>query len=144
MKDTVNPMDVMIGARIRVRRMQLGISQTELGEHLKVSFQQIQKYERGLNRVAASRITSIATFLKVPSTYFFSGEVSGEGGVPVLDDSLIALMGEQTKEAQRLLMAFAQIKGAKNRMKVVAIVEAVAAGFVEASASGSCADGGVQ
>ena len=76
----------------------------------------------------------------MPNTYFFSGEVAGEAKVPILSERSVALMGEQDKEAQRLLMAFSRITDSKNRMKVVAIVEAVAAAFAEASGSSSCVE----
>ena len=139
MKATIDPLDRMIGARIRMRRAQLGLTQTQLGEHLKVSFQQVQKYEKGINRVAASRIAAIAVFLKVSNTYFFSGEVAGnDEGPPAVDERFVALMEHQDREARRLLIVFSQIKGAKNRRKVVAIVEAVAAAFAEASDTKAC------
>lgn len=66
-----NPVDVHVGARVRIRRTLLGLSQGELGERLGLTFQQIQKYERGLNRISASRIFDIAHVLGVPVPFFF-------------------------------------------------------------------------
>ena len=65
------PVDRLVGARMRLRRQSLGMSQTELGEKIGVTFQQIQKYELGSNRVGASRLASVATALGVPVTFFF-------------------------------------------------------------------------
>ena len=66
-----HPIDVMVGKRIRLRRVQLGLSQTELGQKLGVTFQQIQKYENGANRVSCSRLYETSVALDVPIAYFF-------------------------------------------------------------------------
>ncbi len=66
-----SPVDVHVGARLRVRRTLLGMSQTTLGEAIGVSFQQMQKYERGTNRISASRLYDLARLLDVPVEYFF-------------------------------------------------------------------------
>ena len=66
-----NAVDKMVGARIRQRRIELGMTQTELAEQISVRFQQVQKYENGLNRVAASRLWNIAEALRTPVSYFF-------------------------------------------------------------------------
>ncbi len=66
-----NPVDVHVGARLRVRRTLLGMNQTKLGEAIGVSFQQMQKYERGTNRISASRLYDLARLLDVPVEYFF-------------------------------------------------------------------------
>src|SRR5215468_3294646 len=68
-----NPVDVEVGRRIRLQRMSAGMSQTELGEKVGVTFQQIQKYEKGKNRVGAGRLTQIAAVLHVPIGVFFDG-----------------------------------------------------------------------
>src|SRR3954453_23874231 len=67
------PIDRHVGARIRHKRMMLGVSQEALGDALGVTFQQVQKYEKGMNRVGASRLQAIANFLEVPVSYFFDG-----------------------------------------------------------------------
>ena len=66
-----HPIDVMVGKRIRLRRVQLGLSQTELGQKLGVTFQQIQKYENGTNRVSCSRLYETSVALEVPIAFFF-------------------------------------------------------------------------
>ena len=74
-KKVPNPADVHVGARIRMRRMILGISQEKLGTALGVTFQQVQKYEKGATRVGAGRLLEIANFLSVPVSYFFETAV---------------------------------------------------------------------
>src|SRR5258708_26338245 len=66
--------DIELGKRIRLRRVEQKISQAELGDKLGVSFQQVQKYEKGVNRVGAARLQSIATALDVPVTFFYDGD----------------------------------------------------------------------
>lgn len=72
-KKKPNPIDVHVGSRIRLRRNMLGLSQEKLGESLGITFQQIQKYEKGTNRVSASKLWLIARFLNVELAYFFEG-----------------------------------------------------------------------
>lgn len=68
-----NAIDRHVGERLRLRRLELGISQQDLGEHLRITFQQVQKYEKGTNRIAASRLFEIAYALDVPVGYFYEG-----------------------------------------------------------------------
>ncbi|MFX4220041.1 MAG: helix-turn-helix domain-containing protein [Thalassobaculum sp.] len=75
-----NPIDIHVGARVRLRRTLLGMSQERLGEALGLTFQQVQKYERGANRVGASRLFELAKALGVPVSYFFDD--MPEGGSP--------------------------------------------------------------
>jgi transcriptional regulator with XRE-family HTH domain len=70
-KKKPNPIDIHVGSRIRLRRTMLGMSQEKLGEALGITFQQIQKYEKGTNRVGASRLQNISTILNVPVSFFF-------------------------------------------------------------------------
>lgn len=67
----IHPIDLLVGKRLRSRRSTLGLSQEEVGKYLDVSFQQIQKYERGINRISASTLHSLSVFLKVSILYFF-------------------------------------------------------------------------
>lgn len=78
--DTLNPVDVHVGSRIRLRRTFLSISQEKLGDELGISFQQVQKYERGANRVSSSRLFDVARILDVPISFFFDS----------MDDKLIS------------------------------------------------------
>ena len=66
-----NPIDIHVGSRVRLRRTMQGVSQEKLGEALGVTFQQVQKYEKGTNRIGASRMQQIAEVLKVPVSFFF-------------------------------------------------------------------------
>jgi transcriptional regulator with XRE-family HTH domain len=72
-KTNPNPVDKHIGARVRMRRMMLGVSQEKLAEALGLTFQQVQKYEKGVNRIGGSRMQQIAAALEVPPAYFFEG-----------------------------------------------------------------------
>ena len=73
LRDGPNPVDVHVGARVRERRLSLGISQAKLGEYLRLTFQQIQKYERGVNRLSASKLWALSNFFEVPIEWFFDG-----------------------------------------------------------------------
>ena len=72
-----NPMDVHVGTRVRLRRMLLGMSQEKLGEHLGLTFQQVQKYEKGVNRIGASRLFDLAKVLGVPVQFFYDEAPAG-------------------------------------------------------------------
>lgn len=75
-----HPVDLAVGARIRTRRMAIGMSQEKLGERLGVTFQQVQKYEKGSNRVSASRLAALADALDVPVAWLFTGIEAGTSG----------------------------------------------------------------
>jgi len=82
-KDKANPVDIHVGSRVRIRRTLLGLSQGKLGEAVGLTFQQIQKYERGANRISASRLYALSHVLDVPVPFFFEDmtpEISGKGG----------------------------------------------------------------
>ncbi|HEY7998216.1 MAG TPA: helix-turn-helix transcriptional regulator, partial [Pseudolabrys sp.] len=72
-KKSPNPVDKYVGARVRMRRMMLNMSQEKLGDALGLTFQQVQKYEKGTNRVGASRLQAISNILQVPVSFFFEG-----------------------------------------------------------------------
>ncbi len=73
LRDGPNPVDVHVGKRVRERRVSLGMTQTDLGEYLRLTYQQIQKYERGTNRISASKLWALSHFFKVPVEWFFEG-----------------------------------------------------------------------
>ena len=79
MSTTPNPIDVHVGRRLRLRRTLLGLSQERLGELLGLTFQQVQKYERGANRIGSSRLYELSQILDVPVSFFFD-DLSGEAG----------------------------------------------------------------
>jgi transcriptional regulator with XRE-family HTH domain len=116
--------DEDIGKRLKLRRMQLGLSQESLGLALGVTLEQVQKYETGSDRIEATRLQQIAQILKVPILFFFGGAFSGsqdrEGGCNVLDFL-------DTAYALRLVQAFRRIKGRHIRRSIVELVEQVAA-----------------
>ena len=78
-----NPVDKYVGSRVRMRRIMLGMSQEKLGEALGLTFQQVQKYEKGTNRVGASRIQQISEILQVPVSFLFEGGPSGTASAEV-------------------------------------------------------------
>lgn len=122
-----NAVDKRMGQRVRSRRLELGMSQERLAELLGVTFQQIQKYEKGVNRIAASRLFDIAGALTVPISYFFDGLAAAtpQGGVREEGESFVydALA---TPEGLQLLKLFSGIKSAKIRRRVVDLVRTLA------------------
>ena len=111
--------EIEMGKKIRLRRMEQHISQSELGEKLGVSFQQVQKYEKGVNRVVASRLQQIATALDVPVTFFYGGD-----GKAREVESLLFL---DSTFSLRLLRAYSKIKDQTVQRQMVSLMEAVAA-----------------
>lgn len=110
--------DIELGKRIRLRRVEQKISQAELGEKLGVSFQQVQKYEKGVNRVGAARLQQIATALDVPVTFFYDSEgTSREVESLLFLDSAFSL---------RLLRAYSRIKDQAVQRQMVSLMEAIA------------------
>lgn len=116
--------DGELGKRIRLRRVEQKISQAELGKALGVSFQQVQKYEKGVNRVGAGRLQQIATALDVPVTFFYDGD----GKVREVE-SLLFL---DSNFSLRLLRAYAKIDSQDIQRKLVSLMESIA-GVIEAS-----------
>ncbi|WP_420411641.1 helix-turn-helix domain-containing protein [Roseibium sp.] len=101
-KKAPNPTDIHVGSRVRLRRMMLGMSQEKLGEALGITFQQIQKYEKGTNRIGASRLQHIATVLKAPVSFFFEDLPEGEN-TTVADINTLAT---RSPGAMKLLQVF--------------------------------------
>ncbi|WP_181832594.1 helix-turn-helix domain-containing protein [Bosea caraganae] len=130
MKKVPNPIDRHVGSRVRMRRMLAGISQEKLGEALSLTFQQIQKYEKGANRISASRLQQIAKKLEVPVSFFFDGAPNGDatpdGGFA--DSSSTAYISDflATSEGVQLTKAFVRIKSGRVRRRIVDLVEALA------------------
>jgi transcriptional regulator with XRE-family HTH domain len=121
-----NPTDIYVGSRIRMRRKMLGLSQEKLGEKLGITFQQIQKYEKGTNRVGASRLQAMSDALEVPVSFFFP-ESSPSGPAGVREESATFMMDfMSTSEGLDLTRAFIRIRSAKVRRKVVELVRAIA------------------
>ncbi|MCM2456589.1 helix-turn-helix transcriptional regulator [Rhizobium sp. CG4] len=116
-----NPIDVHVGSRIRLRRSIAGLSQEQLADGLGLTFQQVQKYEKGINRVSASRLQHISEVLEVPISFFF------ENGPNALVNSAGSPMGEfnelmSSKETIALVTAFNSIKSPRLRQSVLNLV----------------------
>ena len=120
--------DVEVGQRIRIQRNALGLSQTELADHLGVTFQQVQKYEKGVNRVGAGRLTKIAHALQVPVTNLLGMGDSIGGKRKGHGETSSPLMLLTVPGAVRLLRAFGKLMDGKMRRSIVQIVEDIAAG----------------
>jgi transcriptional regulator with XRE-family HTH domain len=128
-KKSPDPVDVEVGRRIRIQRMARGMSQTELGKRIGVTFQQVQKYEKGANRVGAGRLTRIATVLEVPvSTFFGASGGQGDQTAPTAGRSDLEYLIQPG--ALRLLRAYGQIKPGALQRSIVVLVERLA-GLVE-------------
>ena len=121
-----NPTDKHVGARVRMRRMMLGMSQEKLGDALGLTFQQVQKYEKGSNRIGASRLQHIAQILQVPVAFFFDGGPGAEG-TRGAETASPAYLSEflATRDGLALAKAFMAINDKKLRRCIVALVEEI-------------------
>lgn len=125
--DGPNPVDIHVGQRIRMRRLMQGVTQTQLADELDLTFQQVQKYEKGTNRVSASRLYAICKILSVPPEYFFEG-------LPKIGEPRRA-KSHQTEEASvlgtadgiELMRSFRKIEEKPIRRHIVGLVKAVSA-----------------
>ena len=131
MKKSPVPVDKYVGNRLRMRRILVGMSQEKLGEALDLTFQQIQKYEKGTNRISASRLQQVAQILGVPVTFFFEGapqdKPDGQVGFaePSAEFSFDLL---STPEGIQLAKAFLTIRDPKLRRRVVDLVQTIVEG----------------
>jgi transcriptional regulator with XRE-family HTH domain len=130
-KKAPNPIDKHVGSRVRMRRLMLGMTQEKLSDGLGLTFQQVQKYETGTNRMGASRLQHISHLLQVPVPFFFegaphlTGQPEGIGAAPspaYVSDFLASTDG------LALSKAFMQIKGQRMRRRIVELVEYIAGG----------------
>ena len=128
-KKAPNPIDKHVGSRVRMRRMMLSMSQEKLGGALGLTFQQVQKYEKGTNRIGASRLQQISQILQVPVAFFFEGAPSfhpqadavSEAPSPSYVADFLA-----TSDGLALTKAFMEIKEPKLRRRIVDLVEEIA------------------
>ena len=123
-----NPIDAHVGSRMRMRRMAIGMSQATLGERLGLTFQQVQKYEKGMNRMGSSRLQQVADILQMPVSFFFEGGIEGpyssDGHTPsptYIDDFT------SSEEGLRLAKAFISIPRSAVRQRIVMLVTELAA-----------------
>lgn len=125
---TPNPIDKYVGSRIRMQRLLLGMSQEKLGDALKLTFQQVQKYEKGTNRVGAGRLQHIASTLRVMPAFFFEGAPLAPGEKrPSATEPFPSYVSDflATVEGLDLVRAFVRISNPKLRRAIVAFVEQV-------------------
>lgn len=130
-----NPIDIHVGSRLKLRRTMMGMTQEKLGEQLGVTFQQVQKYEKGTNRIGASRLQEISEILGAPVSFFF--EEASPMNVPRADEMAFAGVAEDASasfevpygnasEAHALAKAFSRISDARIRRRVIDLVETLA------------------
>jgi transcriptional regulator with XRE-family HTH domain len=133
-KKPIEPVDVHVGLRIRGRRIVLGISQTGLADALGVTFQQVQKYEKGVNRISPARLAAIARFLKVPIPFFFENGPRDRASAAMPD---LATQLSSSSTGVRLVRAFSAIADARKRAAIVALVQDLADREERAAKAGS-------
>jgi transcriptional regulator with XRE-family HTH domain len=124
-----NPIDQHVGKRVRMRRKMLGMSQGKLGDALGLTFQQVQKYEKGTNRIGAGRLQHLASILEVPIPFFFEGAPTLPGQVDGLDEAPSPAYVSDflaTSDGLALTKAFMCIQNAKLRRCIVDLVEEIA------------------
>ncbi len=122
--EQAHPVDLYVGARLRIRRKLMGLSQTQVAEALGITFQQIQKYERGANRISASKLYDAAKLLQAPVSYFYEGLEETDGG---MDDGFAQRMTEfvSTPEGLELAGLFPRLEDRRLRRRVVDLVRAM-------------------
>lgn len=116
--------DIQVGRMVRMRRLMLGMSQTDLADELGITFQQVQKYEKGVNRISASRLQQIANFLHVRVTFFFDGSsdtTQQTKHAVIIPDEACGFLS--TRDGLRLAEAYMRIRRRSIREAVVRLVE---------------------
>lgn len=128
-KKVPNPIDVHVGSRVRLRRMLVGMSQEKLGDMLGLTFQQVQKYEKGANRVGASRLYQISRILGVSVQFFFDDMPAADGQGEVSEDSTSPYVMDfvSSSEGLQLNRAFTRIDEPAVRKKLLELVKALSA-----------------
>jgi transcriptional regulator with XRE-family HTH domain len=125
-----NPVDKHVGSRVRMRRLMVGMSQERLGDALGLTFQQIQKYEKGTNRIGASRLQQISEILQVPVSFLFEGvpggAVNAEGSSDAPSPAYVAEF-LATSEGLALIRAFTNVSDIKLRRAIVDLVQQIGA-----------------
>lgn len=130
-KKSPNLIDRHVGSRLRMRRVLMGMSQEKLGDHLGVTFQQVQKYEKGMNRIGASRLQHASRALEVPVEYFFRDAPQLDAQEAAFDtpagaDGNVIFDFLSSNEGVELNQAFVRIKDRKLRRRIVELVRAAA------------------
>ena len=143
--ETPNPIDIRVGARLRLRRNMLGLSQEKLGEAIGLTFQQVQKYERGANRIGASRLHELSRVLDVPVSFFFDDtdpvRAPAMGGFAEPPAETFESDPLRQPETLELVQAYFSIEDAAVRRRLLDLAKALAAGS-EVGAENSPSDPG--
>ena len=130
--ETPNPIDVRVGARLRLRRNMLGLSQARLGEAIGLTFQQVQKYERGANRIGASRLHELSRVLDVPVSFFFDDtdpvRAPAVGSFVKLPADAFESDPLRKRETVELVQAYFAIEDGAVRRRLLDLAKALAAG----------------
>ena len=130
MKKSPNAIDKHVGSRVRMRRLMLAMSQTDLGDALGLTFQQVQKYEKGTNRIGASRLQHLSGILQVPVPFFFEGapNLHGKGSTSAANSAALSSVSDfvSTMEGLRLTKAYMRIKPPSLRRRIVKLVQELA------------------
>jgi transcriptional regulator with XRE-family HTH domain len=129
MKKSTGSIDKEIGSRVRMRRVSIGMSQEKLGDMLGLTFQQVQKYEKGTNRISVGRLVDIAKILSVDIHFFFNGIKSVKPDSGFAEEASPPYISEvmSTPEGLQLIRTFTGIKNAKVRKSIVQLLSAIAA-----------------
>jgi transcriptional regulator with XRE-family HTH domain len=124
-----NPIDVYVGGRVRLRRLMIGMSQEKLGEEVGLTFQQIQKYEKGVNRIGASRLYQLSQVLNVPIQFFFQdAPIQGTGASPAASQSeqdSVIYDFLNSREGLELNRAYVRISDARVRRSIVDLMRSL-------------------
>jgi len=124
-KKQANPIDIQVGNRVRIRRMLIGMSQERLGDLLGLTFQQVQKYEKGVNRIGAGRLFEVSRILNVPIDFFYEG-VNTQPGAGEPEGAPPVMEFVSSGEGLQLSLAFMKIKDTKVRKRVLDLVKSLA------------------
>jgi transcriptional regulator with XRE-family HTH domain len=124
-KKQANPIDIQVGNRVRIRRMLIGMSQERLGDLLGLTFQQVQKYEKGVNRIGAGRLFEVSRILNVPVDFFYEG-VAAQSGGGELENAPPVMEFVSSGEGLQLALAFMKIKDLKVRKRMLDLVKSLA------------------
>jgi transcriptional regulator with XRE-family HTH domain len=128
-KKQANPIDAQVGNRVRIRRMLIGMSQEKLGDLLGLTFQQVQKYEKGVNRIGAGRLFEVAQILGVPIDFFYEGvgaHAAERPGVSESESAPPVMEFVSSGEGLQLSLAFMKIKDPKVRKRMLDLVKSLA------------------
>ena len=120
----LDPLDILVGKRIRTQRLMRKMSQSELGKQLGITFQQIQKYESGVNRVGAGRLQTIAKIFDLPVSVFFGEDSATQDASDATNETVLNFLN--TARAVKLVKDFSRIKDPAIQQAVVALVEKIA------------------